>query len=139
MMIVGLDPHVITGKVWETSSTVGDTLRDFTYSPVDAVGLDPGGWCLTSIEWLKFTVHDVDFEIQPHNCLPVMERICRGTERLPKIIRFGMWLWHVYMPVDLALDLIQELSKINKSDASLHAQLDWDEVWRKLREKLKGS
>lgn len=133
MVIVGLDPYIVTGKVWETSKTIGDAPRDLSYTKQDRVILDPGGWYYAKIPWLEFEVNGYNFEVQPHNALQVAHHVGCGKQRLPSIIRFGLWNWHYYLPLGLCVDLYNKLLEIDKSDAAIHAQIDWDEAWRKLQ------
>lgn len=105
---------------------------DFKIDKVPTLELDPGGMYFSKTPHVKFEVEGTTCDVQLTKVDDVLYCMEHAIERLPGIMRFGMWYWNFVMPVSFFNELKSKLTEISKSDAVIHAQIDEDEVKAKI-------
>lgn len=124
MLIVDGNPGAIIDYIWDTSTSVDNTItKNFLIEDRDVCNLDPGGMYNIKIPHKEFIINNIKFDVQLSRIEDVLYCMKKGKERVPGYIRFSQWKCHVIISKLMFLKLEEKLRQLDKTDEAMNAEL----------------
>lgn len=124
MLIVDGNPEAIVDYIWDSSTSVDDTIdKNFLIEHRDVCNLDPGGMYNIKIPHKEFIISNIKFDIQLSRTEDVLSCMKKGVERVPGYIRFPQWKWYVIISKLMFLKLEEKLRQLDITDEAMNAEL----------------
>lgn len=138
MLIIGtpIEREAFLDHLFATSvRLLADARNDWVVTLRDEAYLDPGGMARAEPECATFTLDGLKFKVDWEKIGQTLYLFDDyAKERAPGTMVVPQFAWRLVLPNELFSDLKSILSRLEKSDEALHAELDFDSLRRELRD-----
>lgn len=97
----------------------------------EIANLDPGGMLYIKSPLEGFTIGSTKFDIRLDKVCPMLRRIIDYTKDMGPYKAFPSHIGHMVVRKEIIEPLVTKLQEMQKTDAVLHANLDFDEAIEK--------